>query len=104
MWRRMKISGLMMLILAFVPGINERFPVLEAIEHGFIQIESIRIGDQLGSVIEMKIHPKKSNKIQLVVPAGTHFISKDESEQDVVVVTDRDAIVSGHTVAHIVYQ
>jgi hypothetical protein len=101
MWRGMKISGLMMLTLTAVPSINERFHVLEAIEKGLIYVESIGIMGQLGAELELKIHSTKSNKVDVVIPAGTHFVSKDESEQDIFVVTNHHAVIVGHAIVKV---
>ncbi len=88
----MMTSTLLSLMLLFVspePVKEEKINIHDAVAQNLVSLNAISNGDYSGKSIVLSMTPKVKSKYLIVVPAGTHFISEESSEQDIFVVEDQ---------------
>lgn len=77
------------ILITFAPLKVEVVDIHDAVSKNLISVEVLSKGDYSGQCIALVVKPKKSIKLEINIPAGTHFISNVDYEQNIFVVEDQ---------------
>lgn len=75
--------------------VTEPIDIHEAIAQNKLKVEAISTGTYNGYSIDLKLISSKLGQQPVKIPAGTHFITKNETEQDIFVVEDQVLALNG---------